>query len=98
MSTSPRVADGARLSVEIKIDGTALPATCGVVEIHCTKEINRIPSARIAILDGSLSSETFALSEDPRFAPGKPVAIAAGYGGKSAAIFKGIITRNAIQL
>ena len=99
MSVSPRTAESARLIFDVAIAGDTLPATCSVLEIACTKEINKIPWATVSILDGSLSAETFALSEDDRFLPGKPIILSAGYMGKpTQPIFKGIITKHGVTV
>ncbi len=52
-------------------EGTAVPATYHVMSIVVNKEVNRIPSANIILLDGEAAKETFEISNAADFEPGK---------------------------
>jgi phage protein D len=75
----------------IKVDGTEIPKEVSVTHISITREINRIPVAKLRISDGDLSTETFELSDGDLFLPGKPIEISLGYRTDNALVFKGII-------
>lgn len=83
---------------DILIDDKAIDSQYQVVSLSVTKEVNRIPSARILIRDGEASARTFAISSQNDFVPGKKVKIKAGRDSKNSQIFSGIIIRHAIKV
>lgn len=83
------------VSIEVKIDGTSLPATVEIIGISVVWEINRIAQATLKISDGGvfgLENEPFTNSESENFVPGKAIEIDLGYGDERSLSFKGIIT------
>lgn len=82
----------------ILIGGTALPATVEVSAITVFKSINRIPFARVEILDGDPAAQNFPQSENELFAPGGEIEIKAGYRTQEDLIFKGVIVGQKIRL
>lgn len=98
MTGSPLV-DGIDLvTIGVTLDGKAAPGDYEIVEVETVQEINRIPHARIVLLDGSVADETFKNSEASNVAPGTKVEIAVGYHGTNAKIFAGLITRVAVKV
>ncbi|MBA4408107.1 MAG: type VI secretion system tip protein VgrG [Bacteroidota bacterium] len=83
---------------KILIDGTELPATVQVMNINVEKEINRIPSAKIILIDGDPSSQEFVLSNGSLLIPGKEIEIKAGYHSDEETIFKGIIIKHSLKI
>ena len=69
----------------------------GLRDIMIVKSVNRIPTARIVLFDGSVSRETFELSSGDLFLPGNELEIKAGYHTDEDTIFKGIITKHSLQ-
>src|SRR5690606_31854109 len=69
----------------------------GIDSIYVVKAVNRIPTARITIVDGSVPREDFEVSSGNLFVPGNEIEIKAGYHSDESTIFKGIITKHAIQ-
>src|SRR2546430_140845 len=69
-----------------------------ILSILVTKEINRIPVARIILRDGDASDRTFEISESADFLPGKKIKIDFGLDGENKQVFKGIITKHAIRV
>lgn len=69
-----------------------------VLSITITKELNRISMATIIIRDGEASEQTFSVSEEGNFIPGKKIKLVAGRDGDNAVFFKGLITRQAIRI
>jgi len=57
----------------LKIDGTEVPGTINVQSIIIQNEINKIPTARISILDGEPALEDFEVSNQDLFIPGKQI-------------------------
>ncbi|MFN0175737.1 MAG: type VI secretion system tip protein VgrG [Saprospiraceae bacterium] len=82
----------------IKVDGQALDATFQVAGVTVWKEINRVASARLTLVDGDPAAEKFVASNAPVFLPGKEIEILAGYHSKEDTIFKGIVVRHSIRI
>lgn len=82
----------------IKIEGNEIARTFQVDSITVTKEINRIPWAKVILLDGSASSENFQASNDALFIPGKKIEVKCGYQSDNNTIFKGIIVKMSIKI
>lgn len=83
---------------KILVDGQQLPSTYQVLSIVVEKEINRIPTAKIVLLDGDPASQDFVLSNEDFFIPGKEVEITAGYHSEEETIFKGIVIRHNLKI
>jgi Rhs element Vgr protein len=79
-------------------EGTAVPSTVEVHSIDIWQELNRIPRAKIAILDGSASEQTFRVSDEDWFIPGKSIEILVGFSSDEATIFSGIVTGQTIKV
>jgi Rhs element Vgr protein len=95
-SPSPR--QGADLhTVALMVDGAELDPKWRIVSIDVVCEVNRIPQARIVLLDGSVSTATWELSDEALFEPGKQIEILAGYHREHEMVFKGIVVRHGIQ-
>lgn len=81
----------------ILIDGSEISSEIHLMSIYACKEVNRIPRAKIELLDGDLAEEDFQLSNSDQFVPGKSIEILAGYHSDDTTIFKGVITGHKIQ-
>jgi len=79
-------------------EGNALPTTISVKSIAVWQELNRVPRAKIIILDGDAADQNFTNSEADYFIPGKEIEIQAGYHSDEECIFKGIITKHSIKI
>ncbi|WP_268033522.1 type VI secretion system tip protein VgrG [Algoriphagus sp. PAP.12] len=86
------------VSYTILSDGNALPPEVGIATIIVQKAVNKIPSARLVLFDGSVAESDFKLSAGDLFVPGKPLEIKAGYHGIEETIFKGIIIRHGLEV
>lgn len=69
-----------------------------VMSLSISKEINRIPFARIVFRDGEASERTFEISNTNDFVPGNKIVIKMGLDGNNAQVFKGIIIKHAIKV
>lgn len=82
----------------ILVDDAALNPIYQILSISVTKEINRIPTARIVLRDGDASDRTFEISDSNDLVPGKKIVVKIGLDGNDAQVFKGIITRHAVKV
>lgn len=78
-------------------DGQVLPERFQVQSIVVDRELNRIPTATILILDGDVAKASFDYSADKLFAPGVVFEIRLGYHGKESTVFRGLLVRQAIR-
>lgn len=79
-------------------DGNEVSKAYQILSIIVNKEINRIPSANIILLDGEPSKESFEISNSADFEPGKKLEIKAGYRGQEETIFKGMVIKHGIKI
>lgn len=78
--------------------GSQVSAEYHVLSVTVNKEVNRIASATIIILDGEASAQSFSVSNQPDFEPGKEIEIKAGFSSQEETIFKGIVVRHGIKV
>jgi len=86
------------VTFKVLIEGQELSAVYQVKSIAVTKEINRIPTAQIVLIDGDAAQQDFVLSNEDLFIPGKEIEITAGYHSDEQTIFKGIVIKHAIKI
>ncbi|MWB96101.1 type VI secretion system tip protein VgrG [Flavobacterium sp. GA093] len=98
MSAFAPIASGGIATFDIQINGESIPDILNVYSIHVEKRVNRIPSAKLIILDGEANTGTFDASSSATFVPGGLIRIAAGYDGHNKIIFEGIITSQSIRI
>jgi len=79
-------------------DGQDVTRSYTVLSLVVNRVVNRIPTARVILRDGSAADETFAASEGDDFVPGKELDIAVGYDGDNQRIFKGLIIKQSIKV
>lgn len=80
------------IDLSIKIQGTLVDKKFANVTVY--KDVNKIPTASIIILDGNVAQEDFKESSGGTFDPGKEVEIIAN----KEPIFKGIIIKHQVLL
>ena len=76
----------------------AMPTTIPVLSIVVDKQINRIPSAKVVIIDGNPAEQDFAINKTDYFIPGNEIEIKLGYDSNDETVFKGIIIKNSIKV
>lgn len=69
-----------------------------LISLTVDRVVNRIPTARLVLRDGSASEEGFAASQGEDLIPGKQLKIAVGYDGKDRTIFTGSIVKQSIKV
>lgn len=85
--------EGAKVEIQVRIDGQPVERTN--VKVHSliiNRAVNRIPSAKLSILDGDVSGQNFSILNQDLFVPGKRIDLFAGYDAADTCLFKGIVT------
>jgi Rhs element Vgr protein len=96
--TIPSDAPKSVCTFTILSDGEEVPKEHHMLSLVVNKEINRIPSATIIFMDGNPAGESFEISNQELFQPGREIEIKAGYSSNEETIFKGIVIRHGIKI
>ncbi len=86
-----------RPSYRILVDGTELDGAFTVSNMAVTKAVNKIPTARIELVDGNVAEADFVSSNEDTLIPGNEIEIKFGYLGEEETVFKGIIVKHGIK-
>lgn len=86
------------ITYKILVENEELSSRFQVLSISVEKELNRIPWAKIVLLDGDPASQDFVLSNEDIFVPGKAIEIKAGYHSDEETVFKGIVICHNLQI
>ncbi|MDO7174063.1 type VI secretion system tip protein VgrG [Mariniflexile sp. AS56] len=86
------------VTFKILTEGEELSKVYEVKSITVTKEVNRVPTAKIILIDGEASQRDFKLSNEDVLIPGKKIEITAGYHSDEETIFKGIIIKHNLKI
>lgn len=97
-TTIPTPATADVVTLTILIDGKQIPGTYNVLSVMVMKELNRVPLAKLILLDGEAAKQTFAISNKADFMPGKKIEIKAGYKAKEDTVFKGIVINHSLKI
>ena len=89
---------GSIVSLTIKVSQNELPDTIQVMNVSTHRELNRIPFAKIVILDGDPARSDFPISNESTFLPGNEIEVLAGYDTEIVTLFKGIIINHKIKI
>jgi len=83
----------------IKSGGKPLDPTIELMSVEIHRELNRIPEAKLVLLDGSVAKRKFELSDTAFFEPGKRIEIALRYEGDATdtIVFDGLVVRHAVE-
>ncbi|NET31547.1 MAG: type VI secretion system tip protein VgrG [Cyanothece sp. SIO1E1] len=79
-------------------EGKDITNDYAVLSLSVHREVNRLPSARIVLSDGSASEETFMASEGNDLIPGQVLEIALGYDGNDQTVFKGLVIKHGLKV
>jgi Rhs element Vgr protein len=82
----------------VRVNGVPLDTVYGVAAITINSTVNKIPYARLAIIDGDVAKQKFAASSSELFVPGNPVEISMGYHNQNEPVFSGIIMSQSIEV
>jgi Rhs element Vgr protein len=83
---------------DILSDNQPINSGYQVLSLSISKEVNRIPTAKIVFVDGDAAEEKFEISDTSDFIPGKKIHIKLGRDSNNATVFKGIVTKHAIKI
>ena len=97
-TTIPTPATPDVCTIAVLVDGTEISGQFHVLTVSVTRELNRIPTAVIQLLDGEASKATFEASNSNNFIPGKKIEIQLGYRSKNNSVFKGIVVKHSIKV
>ncbi len=99
MADSPEQNSDGVLKVTLESNGKALDTLLSVVvAIEVRQAFNRIPTARIELLDGDMAKQDFPLSNEDTLKPGSKIKISAGYGQQAQSIFEGLVLRHSVEI
>lgn len=97
-SISPAEQATDQVSYKILANKNPLDAAYSILSMEVVKCYNKISSAKIKMVDGDFSKQDFPISsKDDSLVPGNEFELQIGYQGKPKTVFKGIITKHAIQ-
>ena len=86
------------VSFDVLSNGSPIDESFQIISATVTKEVNRIPTAKLIIRDGDAALEDFEISNEDVFAPGAELEIKSGRDGDNSTIFKGIIVKHGIKV
>ncbi len=86
------------VSFTVIVNGSEIDPAYNVYSISISNEVNKIPTARVQILDGDAASEDFTISNSQDFVPGNTIVINAGYHSDERILFEGIIMKHGIRV
>ncbi|MEJ2045208.1 MAG: type VI secretion system tip protein VgrG [Reinekea sp.] len=98
MADSPSENASEVVKLSLKVSGTDVTDNVQIVSVSVHKEVNRIASAKVQLIDGDMPEQSFPQSDKTDFAPGETIEILAGYGDDEATIFSGIILRHGVSI
>ena len=86
------------VKLSIFSNGARIDDAMQIASISVTNAVNRIPYARIELLDGDMPNKDFPISNGDEFKPGQEIRINAGYGDSEDTIFQGIVVKHGIKI
>lgn len=98
MADSPLANSTGVISLTISSNGQAIADTVQIVSVEISFCVNKIPSAKIIVLDGDMPSNDFPVSNTDVFKPGAEIEIKAGYDSVETSVFSGIVVRHSIKI
>jgi len=99
MSTARTIPNVGSLSTfTILVNGDALPRQHQVASVLVENELNRIPTAKLTLIDGNAASQNFDLSNEDYFVPGSKIVINSGYDTDETTIFEGIVIKQNLKI
>jgi Rhs element Vgr protein len=83
---------------KIAVDGTEVDPSFQLLSLSISKELNKVSTASVIFRDGDAALQTFTLSNQEIFIPGKKIEISVGRDGVNKSAFKGLIIKHAIKV
>src|SRR4030042_1641657 len=94
---------GGVITATILSGGTKMTTDYDLISMDIIKTVNKIPSAKLVLLDGDATKKKFEISDTGFFEPGKEIEVklryegAQGKAGQDATVFKGIAIRHGVR-
>lgn len=86
------------ITATIKSNGNTVSSEYHIISIDVIKEVNKIPTAQLIVLDGDAAQQKFEISDSDDFAPGQKIEILLRYDSdQDETVFKGIIVRHRVK-
>ncbi len=85
-------------TVTIFSNGAEISREYNLASITVDRAVNKVPFARIVLMDGDVARENFEISDSEDFVPGNEIEILAGYHHAESAIFKGVIINHGVKI
>ena len=96
---SPVDISDATLRFTVKAEGNAIKDYYPVVSVYISHELNKVSYAEVVLVDGTVESGDFPISDSNDLIPGNTIEITAGYGDDAeTSIFKGYIVKQSIRI
>ena len=86
------------VTYKILVNNNEVDPSYQLLSLSVSKEMNRVSTARIVFRDGDAAKQTFDLSNQDEFIPGKKIQINIGRDGLNSQSFKGIIVKHSIKV
>ncbi len=96
--TIPANANASVVTFTVKINGEDIDPTIKVSSISVSREVNRIATAKVAVIDGSASEEDFLTNNTELFIPGNSIELFAGHQSEEDLVFKGVIVKQSVHI
>ncbi len=94
---SPISANTDTATFTITANGTDVTTKYEVLSVDIDFALNRIPTARLVVRDGSAADESFTASASSDFKPGTQIGVQCGYHETNSPVFTGIVIKTSIQ-
>ena len=98
MAVSPAADSNDVVRVSIFSNGTQVDGSIQIFSVAIVKAVNKIPFARLVILDGDMPDKDFPVSNADSFKPGATIKISAGYGSDEESVFQGVVVRHGVKI
>lgn len=86
------------VTYDLVVNGNSIDSGYQVLSISTTKEVNRIPLAKIVLRDGEAAEGNFPISNTDDFVPGNRIHIKVGRDRTNSTVFIGIIIKHTIKI
>lgn len=98
MPDSPTVNSSGVIKLSIFANGAQIDEAIQVASVSIIKAINKIPHAKIVLLDGDMPEKDFPISNSDDFKPGSEIKINAGYDQTEETLFQGVVIKHGIKI
>lgn len=86
------------VTYKVLVEGQELSGKYQIMSMLISREVNRIPWAKLVLIDGEAAQSDFLLSNEDIFVPGKEIEISLGYHSEEETVFKGIVLKHSLKI